>query len=60
MTPIEVRCIAVIQAWSYLNAAVRLGKELKVWSLQNDALLCKFAFIKRTCLIVCHAENTYV
>ncbi|KAL3132780.1 hypothetical protein ABBQ38_006709 [Trebouxia sp. C0009 RCD-2024] len=29
----------VPQAWTFLDAAVRHGKELKVWSLQNDALL---------------------
>lgn len=39
------------QAWSYLDAAVRLGKELKVWSLQNEALLCKIAVIKRNQLV---------
>ena len=33
-----------MQAWRYLEAALALGKELKVWSLQNDALLCEYSF----------------
>ncbi len=32
------------QAWPYLEAALASGKELKVWSIQNDALLCEYSF----------------
>ena len=33
--------MSALQAWKFLEVALRLGKELKVWSLQNEALLCK-------------------
>lgn len=32
------------QAWRYLEAALAFGKELKVWSLQSDALQCECSF----------------
>ena len=32
------------QAWRYLEAALASGKELKVWSIQNDALQCESSF----------------
>ncbi len=32
------------QAWRYLEAALAFGKELKVWSLQNDSLQCEYSF----------------
>ena len=31
------------QAWRCLEAALASGKELKVWSIQNDALLCEYS-----------------
>ena len=31
-------------AWRYLEAALAFGKELKVWSLQNDSLQCEYSF----------------
>lgn len=31
------------QAWRYLEAALAFGKELKVWSLQNNALQCEYS-----------------
>ncbi|KAL0021637.1 hypothetical protein WJX77_002795 [Trebouxia sp. C0004] len=32
---------AVPAAWRYLEAALASGKELKLWSIQNDALVCE-------------------
>lgn len=38
---------AQLQAWDDLQRAVEIGKELKVWSIQRDALECKHP----TCLV---------